>query len=183
MSGLIALIYLLIPVVTLLYARRRWKEAVTTKEKRWIIVIFGLIFLFYFWLAIGKKWYYDLQVNRLCAKDGGIKVYETVTLPPERFDKWGNVKIKSKRFMSPEDQYYLDSEEHFYRKHNPSFSKSRDWYVRKSDEKVLGEIIIYSRGGGDLYGPWFGTGFRCPPGVNEGGPNLESSIFLKGAQE
>ena len=34
----------------------------------------------------------DQQVKELCAKDGGIKVYETVKLPPERFDQWGLIK-------------------------------------------------------------------------------------------
>ncbi|MBP9101513.1 MAG: hypothetical protein KBF68_09110 [Nitrosomonas sp.] len=32
----------------------------------------------------------DREVKRLCAIDGGIKVYETVKLPAERFGKdWG----------------------------------------------------------------------------------------------
>ena len=34
----------------------------------------------------------DQQVKELCAKDGGIKVYETVKLPADRFDQWGMVK-------------------------------------------------------------------------------------------
>ena len=39
------------------------------------------------------KAYYDRQVREMCAKDGGVRVYEAVTLPPSRFDKWGNVGI------------------------------------------------------------------------------------------
>ncbi|MBS1186041.1 MAG: hypothetical protein H6R04_59 [Burkholderiaceae bacterium] len=35
----------------------------------------------------------DLQVRELCAKDGDIRVYETVVLPPEKFNKWGQVNF------------------------------------------------------------------------------------------
>ncbi len=29
----------------------------------------------------------DAEVDRLCAIDGGVRVYETVTLPPDKFDE------------------------------------------------------------------------------------------------
>ncbi|MCL2075403.1 MAG: hypothetical protein FWH15_02970 [Betaproteobacteria bacterium] len=48
-----------------------------------------------FWYGGGVKLYYDAEVNRLCAIDGGVKVYETVTLPPEKFNEWGNIDISS----------------------------------------------------------------------------------------
>ena len=35
----------------------------------------------------------DDEVRRLCAIDGGIKVYETVTLPADRFDKYGQINF------------------------------------------------------------------------------------------
>ena len=28
-------------------------------------------------------------MEELCKADGGVKIYETVTLPPEMFDQWG----------------------------------------------------------------------------------------------
>ena len=31
----------------------------------------------------------DREVDRLCAIDGGIRVYETVQLPSDKFNKWG----------------------------------------------------------------------------------------------
>ncbi|UJP04767.1 MAG: hypothetical protein LZF61_07845 [Nitrosomonas sp.] len=39
----------------------------------------------------------DDEVWRLCAIDDGIKVYETVALPPDKFDK----KIWADQFLSP----------------------------------------------------------------------------------
>jgi hypothetical protein len=29
----------------------------------------------------------------MCAKDGGIRVYEMVKLPPEKFNEWGQVNF------------------------------------------------------------------------------------------
>ena len=35
----------------------------------------------------------DDEVKRLCAIDGGVRVYETVTLPPEKFNQWGEINF------------------------------------------------------------------------------------------
>jgi hypothetical protein len=35
----------------------------------------------------------DAEVDRLCAIDGGIRVYERVTLPPDKFDKWSQINF------------------------------------------------------------------------------------------
>jgi hypothetical protein len=32
-------------------------------------------------------------VDRLCAKDGGLKIYETVTLPPEKFNEYNQINF------------------------------------------------------------------------------------------
>jgi hypothetical protein len=40
-----------------------------------------------FWYGGGAKIYYDAKAYRLCAIDGGVKVYETVKLPPEKFNQ------------------------------------------------------------------------------------------------
>ena len=40
-------------------------------------------------LTVCEKFALDRQMEELCKKGGGVKVYETVTLPPEMFDQWG----------------------------------------------------------------------------------------------
>ncbi len=58
-----------------------------------------------FWYGGGAKIYYDAKVDRLCAVDGGVKVYETVSLPPEKFNEWGNWK----RYISgKENQIFIE---------------------------------------------------------------------------
>ena len=35
----------------------------------------------------------DREVDHLCAIDGGIRVYETITLPADQFDKEGRINF------------------------------------------------------------------------------------------
>ena len=120
----------------------------------------------------------DAQVRELCAKDGGIKVYETVKLPPQLVDKYGVVRIPDKAQAEPSDEYYYETDTRYYRKGNPEMSRRQYQIIRRSDGKVLGELIFYGRGGGDLPGPWHDSSFTCPDPTKL--PNFESSIFVKG---
>jgi hypothetical protein len=135
---------------------------------------------------VGVPWYYtvgrkalaDAEVRELCAKDGGVKVYETVTLPPEKFDKYGVVRIPAKEKATPQDEYYYEWNIQYLRKGNPEMSRSWFRIIRRNDEKVMGESITYSRGGGDLPGPWHRSSYSCPDPTERA--SLESSMFLKG---
>ncbi|MCC8995956.1 MAG: hypothetical protein LM517_02605 [Nitrosomonas sp.] len=117
----------------------------------------------------------DDEVRRLCAMDGGIKVYETVKLPAERFDKYGNVDIRSKGYTKQSDEYYLDGETIFLIRGNPRLLRFNSKIIRVIDGKVMGEFIQYARSGGDLPGPWHESSFDCPPLPSK----LSSSIFQK----
>ena len=120
-----------------------------------------------FWEVTGKKMYYDAEVNRLCAKDGGVKVYETVKLPAEKFDKYGVVRIPSKQDAKLGDEYYYEWNVHHYRQGEPSIRRDHFLIVRRSDAKLLGESISYARRGGDMPGPWHPSSFRCPEQADE----------------
>ncbi len=128
-----------------------------------------------FWYAGGQKLYYDMQVRRLCAIDGGIRVYETVKLPAERFDKHGNVQIPDKARAKTGDEYYYESETKYLRSGDPQLLRMRTQIIRRNDGKVLGEIIRYARGGGDIPGPWHLSSFTCPNPTEK--PYLEPSVF------
>ncbi|MDY0014274.1 MAG: hypothetical protein RBS40_15475 [Rhodocyclaceae bacterium] len=124
----------------------------------------------------------DAEVKRLCAIDGGIKVYETVKLPPEKYnellDKFGRLRIPRQSEAEVTDEYYDECDKHYYRQGNPEMSRTHCRIIRRSDGKVLGELVIYGRGGGDMLGPWHDSSFLCPEPANI--PNFESSIFVKG---
>ncbi|GKS69956.1 hypothetical protein W03_19600 [Nitrosomonas sp. PY1] len=115
----------------------------------------------------------DAEVDRLCAIDGGIRVYETVALPADKFNKWGEINFykptqKIEDTLGPEYIYQWDM--HYYRKGDP-FSQGAQEVVMKRDHiqvfqrssvKLLGELIMYHRVGGDLPGPWMPSSYHCP---------------------
>ncbi len=49
----------------------------------------------------------DAEVRRLCEKDGGIKVYETVKLPAEQFDRYGRIFVPDRKNVKPLDKYFV----------------------------------------------------------------------------
>lgn len=148
---------------------------------------YGLVLLFPLVAscATPSKSSLDAEVRRLCAIDGGIKVYETVKLPPERFDQWGNFTVLTREKSKAEDEYYSESDTYYYEKGDYealAMWRSRYRIFRRTDTKLLGESIRYIRRGGDIPGPWHPTSFSCPP-ISKDQPSLESSIFLKGVEQ
>lgn len=146
---------------------RRWlaREGIV----RWHVhALFGLLLSCWlgvsFWYGGGRKVYYDTLVNRMCREDGGVRVYETVKLPEERFDKWGMVNFykptQKENALGPE--YVFRREITYFRKGDPDIFRMHTQVIRRSDGKLLGESVFYKRGGGDLPGPWHGSSFMCP---------------------
>lgn len=140
-----------------------------------------------FWLAFASTLIYasfftekdrlDREVKRLCAIDGGIKVYETVKLPAEQFDQFGSISIPYKEIAKPEDDYYYESYTVYLVKGNPELRQYHSKVYRRSDNKLLGESINYSRIGGDFPGPWQPSSLMCPE--NEDFNNLMQQIFIR----
>ena len=101
----------------------------------------------------------DAEVDALCAKDGGVKIYETVPLPPERFEKNGELKdVKFTRNENTLGPDYIYKREETYLKGDPKVdpnSIGNAWIkqyhtkiYRRADGKLLGEDINYWRVGG-----------------------------------
>lgn len=176
------LVWVGIPLLVIFAAPPLWRRSQSLFQKGLVVAASVVILAAPSLISNGMKWWYDRQVSELCAKDGGVRVYETVRLPRERFDKWGNVGIHEKGYAKPADEYYYESVIHYYREGNPTLLRSRSWVVRRSDNKVLGEAISYGRSGGDVPGPGHGSSFHCPPIADAEG-KIESSIFLKGNEQ
>lgn len=124
----------------------------------------------------GRKAYWDGQVRELCAKDGGIKVYETVKLPADRFDEFGTVKIPVKKSATNRDGYYYENNTQILRGDDPVVRRSHTRIVRSVDGFFVGESISYHRVGGDLPGPWHPSHFACPKPIEL---DLERKVFVK----
>jgi hypothetical protein len=75
---------------------KQLKNIKSLPEPLRIIVTLSTFLLWFgiaFWQVTGKKSYWDAQVNQKCEIDGGIKVYETIELPSDSFDRWGLVNF------------------------------------------------------------------------------------------
>lgn len=109
----------------------------------------------------------DAEVKRLCAIDGGVKVYETVALPAEKFNQRREINFyrpaQGENALGPEYlykreiRYLLEGE---YEK--PAMWKTHEQVFRKADGRLLGESVSYARRGGDLPGPWHPSSYICP---------------------
>lgn len=136
-----------------------------------------------------ERWWLDWQMESLCKKDGGINVYETVTLPASEFSSTGQPFAKYVSIAeSPED--YLGPNYRYVLNINIIVGLQADatkgegqlrrlyaLIYRRSDDRLLGEQIWYDRSGGD--GFTFGfqpSGKSCPNFTRD----LAQSIFIKG---
>jgi hypothetical protein len=107
----------------------------------------------------------DAEVKRLCAIDGGIKVYETVKLPPKTFDRYVSKKgfyLPTEKEATINDQYIYEATTTFIQSGNPSIRRYYYAVIRRLDRKVMGQLVIYGRVGGDMPGPWHDSSFSCP---------------------
>ena len=140
-------------------------------------------------LAGCERWELDRQMEALCKKDGGVKVYETVTLPLSEFSDTGVPLARYIPIAKSVDDYlgldyrYIRREEILVgMRANTQRGEGElsRWYSavhRRADRRLLGESVSYSRSGGD--GFTFGfqpSGNVCPrPRVD-----LITSVFIRG---
>lgn len=155
--------------------------------KHWGALTLIVVLLLWQGLPAFNRWRADKLVDELCAKDSGIKVYESVTLPKERFNRWGQFEVSYKEFIKPTDEYYMEGKTLYYKKNGVldtaeprqdrhlEIRRYHDQVYRKTDNKLLGESISYSRVGGDAIGPWHISSYHCP--ANAGNTFLAQQVF------
>jgi hypothetical protein len=125
----------------------------------------------------------DAEAKRLCAIDGGIKVYETVVLPAEKFFENGTPMIPNGKDHSGFGYYSA----YDYSNLNSSFEPPtliRHEYriVRTSDKRVMATSVIYRRsGGGLLDGYMHPSGFSCP--ADDENTTFYKQVILQGVKK
>ncbi|MBX3647692.1 MAG: hypothetical protein KF766_08520 [Rhodocyclaceae bacterium] len=136
-----------------------------------------------------EKYTLDRQMEELCAKDGGVKVYETVTLPPEMFDQWGDpfpgwrkkvLQGKPEERLGSEYRYVMEIENLKCGDALNGEGELRRFVVRiyrRSDSKLMGEATSYGRSGGDFIAIAHPTSKSCPASQSES--DLIRAVFLK----
>ncbi len=120
----------------------------------------------------------DAEVRRLCAIDGGYTVHKKILLPAAEFDRLDISAISARTFSKSTDKYFYETKIHYFIKGNPELSRSTTLFYRKSDGLNFASLIIYSRIGGDFWGPWQGSTFACPDPTTL--PRIDSLAFVRG---
>lgn len=136
-----------------------------------------------------ERYALDRKMEELCKKDGGVKVYETVTLPAIEFSNTGQPLARYIP-LAKSDADYLGPDYRYVQKLEILVGKNADiengesqlsrWYsavYRRSDGRLLGESVSYGRGGGDGFNFGFQpSGNHCPkPRID-----LIKSVFVRG---
>lgn len=197
MSFLIAIVlpfvYLIVAMLVVVPA---WKRAVDKQgsyDSAWARTLaMGLPFI-----LIGANravvYWADREVDRLCAKDGGVHVYETVKLGPENFGPDGTVFPQYERLMAQKrdislrygPDYAAVSKDSILRAGRymfvPGINRYLTQYVRRADGKVLAEMVMYSRFGGGLPGPWVERGSSCEANLYP--PYYENQFFINSGRQ
>ena len=140
-------------------------------------------------LAGCERWTLDRQMEELCKKDGGVKVYERVTLPASEFNDLGTPLYRYyKPGVLPDDRLgpeyrYVTRREILVGEHaDPAYGQGQlarhYWAIyRRADGKLLGEQVQYERIGGDRFTFGFQPSSKVCPTL-EGG--FDSQVFMKG---
>lgn len=129
----------------------RQRGGVVIKVLFFIPLLVLLVFGFY----EGRKAYWDYQVKEMCEKDGGTRIIENIFMSRSEAESSGLMVVDTFVIPSRSDSkipanYYIDYESTDIRVADPRVFRSRTILVRAIDEKVLAEMISYSRSGGDF---------------------------------
>ncbi len=141
------------------------------------------------WMLTGcEKFALDRQMEELCKKDGGVKVYETITLPPDMFDQWGDPfpgwrgrKLEDR--LGPEYRYVVETV--YLKQGDPLKGEGRlvrfsKRIYRHADGKLIGEAISYGRSGGDFIAYAHPTSKHCPVYQSDSEGLIKSVFINKG---
>lgn len=115
----------------------------------------------------GQQAYWDAQVREMCAKDGGVKIFENLHISRRDIELLGriggSIAIPSKNAASTNAPAYSELKITEIRGGNPRISRSESTVIRRADQAILAKWVVYSRSGGDFpTGLAEGTSFICP---------------------
>lgn len=136
-----------------------------------------------------EKYALDRQMEELCKKDGGLTVYEFVTLPSSRFDARGELKRLNRMGADLNEsatrygpEYRLETNTTILKSGDPVAGEGRltryEYRLfRVADKKLLGVSVSYWRSGGDFIAYAHHSSKNCPAATREA--SIEA-VFVKG---
>lgn len=119
----------------------------------------------------GRQAYWDEQIRQLCEKDGGVTIYERISISkadiarqvlPKSAD--GRLSVSIKDLAHPEAPVYaVEHTTYIGAQRTPRVSRTEMSVIRRSDKFTVATWISYGRFGGDLpTGLAHDSSFVCP---------------------
>ena len=132
-----------------------------------VVVVLILVPLLVVGFYEGRKAYWDEQVREMCAKDGGVRVYEPFKISHSQFLAWGGldgvhgVPIPNEADRRYDIPIFRRTSEEVIRIENPRVRRDTTEFVRRDDNKVIGRYVYYARRGGDFPSWAHESSFGC----------------------
>ncbi|MDT3735112.1 MAG: hypothetical protein ROZ00_02690 [Denitratisoma sp.] len=129
----------------------------------------------------GRKAYWDYRVKQMCEKDGGLKVFEPITISHSQFLAWGGqegirgVPIPHESENRSDILVFRRTADETLRSGSPEVRRDTTEFVRRSDRKVLGKYVYFARRGGDFPTIAHESSFGC----KVTGPVTEQVILIE----
>lgn len=107
--------------------------------------------------------YVDWKIDRLCAKDGGLRVFETAEAPRALLHEDGSLDLNVLQRTRPEDPYFLEHLSETLKRRAPEIIRSEYRLWRSSDRKLIATTISYIRPTQNVGVPIFShQAYTCP---------------------
>lgn len=114
----------------------------------------------------GLQSYWDAQVREMCEKDGGVKIFEHIIVSPEQAvllpKVGGYYGVVPEELSKPQEPAFVRFRRFVIRDGNPTVSRIQQDIIRRSDGRIVGQVVSYGRGGGDFPSYAHPSSFGCP---------------------
>jgi len=151
----------------------------------WLVLVpVGLVALLVLIFGVyeGRKAYWDSEVRGMCAKDGGIRIYERVSVTQAEYERLGGregmIPVPRQQNLIKNFPVVTIRNESVINERAPRAYKVENQYVRMADQKIVAVSIRYFRVGGDFPSHAHPSSFMCPD--QKQAVQDEKAIFLIG---
>lgn len=131
----------------------------------------------------GQQSFWDAQVREMCAKDGGVTIYEKLRISESEIDLLGRVDgkidVPIKQLAKPNAPAYAELKITNLQDGNPQVTRTESTITRRKDRVTIARWIVYSRFGGDLPSLAHPSTFRCPE-IKKITSDLQSLFIVEG---
>lgn len=132
----------------------------------------------------GRQAYWDEQVREMCARDGGVQIFERIKVSSAEAALLGKVggriSIPLRETAPLGSPAYFEATSAVLHGGNPGVWRT-EWLVRRgSDGALLARGVTYDRSGGDIPSWAHPSRFTCPPEI---GLLLQQVYLIEGVDK